>query len=81
MSSTEVENLKSSTGSENTEVVYVPQEVQRALLELTDTQFTTEAMVGAWVAANKDWLEANLPDVDKEELSTYGKTILASIQE
>lgn len=81
MTEKQIRELRKVTGTDNTEVIYIPEDIKRAAVDLSDTHFSTDAMVDAWVKANEEWIKTNLPDVAPEDLMAYGKTILAAAKE
>lgn len=81
MTDKQINDMRKLTGTDNTEVIYVPPDIQRAAVELSDKHFSADAMVDVWVKANEEWIRTHLPDVASDDLMAYGRTILATIQE
>lgn len=63
------------------EVVHVPDNIKLQDIELDETHLTPSVMVETWVKANEDWLKANMPDVEHEDLIQYGRAMLAKAME
>lgn len=74
------DSLKKRIKSSNCDVIYVPPELKLKAVTLDEQNLTPSAMVETWVAANEDWIKANLPTVDKEDLVQYARSILAKVQ-
>lgn len=79
-SMSEVAEIKEASGSQNCEVIYVPPELDKDSLELSEENLSPTAMVASWVAANSAWIAENLPDLDHADLVAYGRTLLANTE-